>query len=122
MAGKQVVSDARRRNANVMAAHLRAWAKSGLSQVAYCQRIGVSLRKFEYWRRKLGTRATKGVKFVELVPSKPSHESIGLPAELERESTSSLRVTVCGGRFVVDVPDGFTRETLVRIVAALECS
>ena len=127
MAGKQIVSEERRRNANVMAAHLRAWTRSGLSQAAYCQRVGVGIRKFTYWRRKLAKEAqpTNNVEFVEVVSTKRAVAPKPglLPMELrERTAQASLSVKLCGGRFAITVPADFAEETLVRIVAALERS
>jgi len=125
MAGKQIVSEERRRNANVMAAHLRAWTRSGLSQAAYCQRVGVGIRKFTYWRRKFGKEARNDVKFVEVVSAKRALAPKPglLPMELrERATRASLSVKLCGGRFAITIPADFAEETLVRVVAALERS
>lgn len=70
---------AKRQTTGYWRRHLEAWRQSGLTQVAYCARHGLSIKSFHRWRRKekeaawtdelpltlvpasLGTSATVGV-------------------------------------------------------------
>ncbi len=51
--------------------HLAGWRSSGLSQAAYCRQHGLELKRFCYWRRTLGSKATSSSALLPIVVSSP---------------------------------------------------
>lgn len=57
--------------------HIRAWIISGLAQADYCQRHGLPLSSFGYWRRRqreLEESSVSGMQFVpvQMAPQVPA--------------------------------------------------
>lgn len=84
--------------------HLDTWARSGLSQSAYCRREGVSFHRFRYWKSKLQAPAQ-------------SRPVVKLPVQVW--GMAGLLEVVCG-RFTVRVPGSFQEQTLLRVIQTLE--
>lgn len=55
--------------------HLDAWRQSGLTQIAYCARHGLSVKAFYRWRRKGRDVVASATSSLTLVPV-----SVGAPA------------------------------------------
>lgn len=78
--------------------HLESWARSGLTQVAYCAKRGLSIKSFHRWRSKGRVAAKRSA--VTLVPvsvSAPSriggiqlHSPGGWRVELSDDSLAGL--------------------------------
>jgi len=58
--------------------HLEAWRQSGLTQVAYCARHGLSIKSFHRWRHKEREVAQTVKLPLTLVPA-----SLGTPATID---------------------------------------
>lgn len=93
-------------------AHIKACSRSGLSRKEYCRRHSLSYHAFYYWKKKLFPQADPGPDLVAvpLRKSSPVRES---------NMASSLKVEV-GDRFKVEVREGFSRQTLARVISILE--
>lgn len=84
--------------------HIDLWATSGLTQTEYCRRNEISRDRFTYWKRKF-KRCNLPVEFVQL--PMPIHiHSTGLKLNL-------------GQGFQIEIPDGFTSETLEQVLITL---
>ena len=73
--------------------HLESWARSGLTQVAYCAKCGLSIKTFQRWRSK-GRGAAKPLA-VTLVPV-----SVDLPARgggIQLHSPGGWRIELSAG-------------------------
>lgn len=60
---------AKRHGAEFWWAHLGTWHRSNLTQVAYCERHGISIKTFSRWRskeRKGGPRASSALTLVPI--------------------------------------------------------
>ncbi|MEW6487395.1 MAG: IS66 family insertion sequence element accessory protein TnpB [Thermodesulfobacteriota bacterium] len=103
-------------------AQLRAWQRSGLTQAEFCRRQGLGRRLFSSWKRRLGSpeRAAGGqaappVRFVP-VAVRPE---VSAPAPIATHPAAALTVVARTGHRI-EVGDGFTPETLARLLATLE--
>lgn len=76
----------------------QAWRESGLSQRAFCEREGVSLATFSYWRQKerLGGEAADAAApaFTELVVDSALNASKTVPAAIEVTYPDGTRVRI----------------------------
>ncbi len=84
--------------------HMVQWARSGLTQTEYCRHNEISRDRFTYWKRKFKEQNLP-VKFVQLPMPVHTH-SKGLKLNL-------------GQGVQIEIPDGFARDTLERVLAAL---
>jgi len=87
--------------------HIDRWQSSGLTQADYCDRSGVKLSTFRYWRKRLATPDTP----VTLVP-------VGFSSDGSASSVQGLTL-VLGERYKVEVGDNFNSSTLARLVDTL---
>ena len=91
--------------------HIKAWEESGLSQVDYCRENNLSRHRFTYWKCK-GDKKTVSMTFVPVL-SKPSNQHSIM------HNTAPLKVLI-GDRYRVEVGDGFSPDTLSRLMEALK--
>lgn len=96
-------------------AHLSAWRRSGLSQREYCRRQEIDEWSLSSWKRRLAKSSPDVVSFVPVtVTSQPA---------LARPGVSKARfqplTVVVGDQYRVEVGDGFSSETLSRLLAVL---
>jgi hypothetical protein len=100
-------------------AQVEAWRGSGLSQVEYCRRQGLSATAFTTWKHRLGgARRAAEAEEVEFVafPLVAANDRCGaLGGGTER---AALTVVV-KDRYRVEVGDGFTAATLARVIQTL---
>jgi hypothetical protein len=91
--------------------HLAKWNATELSQVEYCGRNRISLKSFQYWKRK--TKQNSGV---------PALVELTLPKSLPVPLLSShpQLCLVVGQRYRVEIGKGFDSEDLERVVRVLE--
>ena len=85
-------------------ANIERWATSGLTQTEYCRRNDLSRDRFTYWKRKFKSQNLP-VEFIQL-PMPANINSTGLKLNL-------------GQGVQIEIPDGFTSETLERVLAIL---
>lgn len=97
----------RARHAAEMRRVVGGFEQSGLTQAAYCRARGITLRQFQYWRKK--STAARRPSFVEL-------EVVG-----EAEASGEIDLRLPGG--VVAVVRAGTKASLIRRVlrAAKSC-
>lgn len=101
-------------------AHVRAWARSGLSQSEYCRRRGLSRSLFGYWKKRLRPEdAAREAASVQLVAVEPRVVEAAVGAVSRERGPAVLAVRV-GDRYRVEVGDGFSPATLVRLVRTIE--
>ena len=92
--------------------HIRKWASSGQTVVAYCRAHQLSKSAFHFWKGELKRRderaaiSSPAAAFVELQMPEP------VPV-------ASIEIAFGGGRRV-QVHPGFDEETLARVLAVLE--
>ena len=86
---------------------LSQWRASGLSQAQFCQRGGIPVWKFSWWRKRLGTEGT---------PASPSFVPVHVVAA---PAAGEFELTLRGGR-ALRFGSGVDTARLVEIVRALE--
>ena len=84
--------------------NIESWETSGLTQIEYCRRNDLSKDRFTYWKRKFRSQ-NRSVEFIQL-PMPANIHRIGLKLNL-------------GQGVQIEIPDGFTGETLERVIATL---
>lgn len=89
--------------------HIKRWKGSGLSQIDYCRENNLLKHRFTYWKCKNNKKANP-VKFIPVI-SKPATSP--LPNSIE-----PLRVHV-GDKYCIEVGEGFSGETLIRLINTL---
>jgi hypothetical protein len=83
--------------------HIEQWLQSGLSQAAYCRERNLKIKSFTYFKSRL--KKNLPVQFVQ-VPVEP----VQLP--------SFLKLNI-GSSFQIDIPDGFSQNTLTQVLQVL---
>jgi len=91
-------------------AHIRAFSRSGLSRREYCRQHNLSYHAFYYWKKKLFSRAGSG----------PDLVAVSLRTPVEEISSNSLLKVEVGRRFKVEIREGFSSQTLARVISTLE--
>lgn len=86
--------------------HLDNWSFSGLTQSEYCRRNDLSRDRFSYWKRKFA-RQNLPVEFVQI-----NTEPLNLVH-------SGLKLNI-GAGLQIEIPDGFSRATLEKILITLK--
>jgi len=83
--------------------HIEKWSQSGLSQAAYCREHNLKIKSFTYFKSRL--KRNLPVQFVQ-VPVEPVRVS------------SFLKLNI-GSNFQIDIPDGFSQNTLTQVLQVL---
>ena len=99
-------------------AQVEAWRGSGLSQVEYCRRQGLSPTAFTTWKHRLGAATQSAEAEVEFVafPLVAAQD----PSAVAGGVTASAALTVVvDHRYRVEVGDGFAATTLARVIQTL---
>ena len=84
--------------------YIDQWSQSGLSQAAYCREHKLKIKSFTYFKSRL-KKKNLPVQFVQ-VPV----ESVRVPYFLKLNIGSS---------FQIDIPDGFSQNTLTQVLQVL---
>jgi len=92
--------------------HIRSWQQCSCSQKEYCRRNGLARSTFSLWRRKLKTCSPTSQFYPLVVPSNSKSESKG-----SQESNTLVLVVK---RFRIEIPEGFSGTTLIKLLTALE--
>lgn len=90
--------------------HLREWRRSGLSQIEYCRRQGISIKCFGYWKRILST-AGVAVTLVEVPVPRPAVVAFSQRAPLRLRITDS---------YWIEIENNFDPENLNQVLDVLE--
>jgi len=93
----------RTKNQKYWQRHIEKWSQSGLSQVAYCRECNLKIKSFTYFKSRL--KKNLPVQFVQ-VPVEP----VRVP--------SFVKLNV-GSSFQIDIPDGFSQNTLTQVLQVL---
>ena len=91
--------------------HIEAWKQSGLSQIDYCRQKDLSRHRFTYWKCKRD-RESDPIRFVHVLP-----RPILSPFSIN--DTAPLKVII-GDRYRIEIGDGFSSDTLLRLIGTLE--
>jgi len=83
--------------------HIEKWSQSGLSQAAYCREYNLKIKGFTYFKSRL--KKNLPVQFVQ-VPVEP----VSVP--------SFVKLNV-GSSFQIEIPDGFSQNTLTQVLQVL---
>jgi hypothetical protein len=102
------IQERNRKKAEYWTGHINKWKESGLKQVDYCRANNLSRQRFTYWKSK-DNRKRKSPKFIPVIPK---------PTSLIPEKTSPLKIHV-GGKFCIEVGEGFSEETLTRLIKTI---
>lgn len=88
--------------------HIELWQSSSLTQAEYCRQNNLNSKSFGYWKRR-SKEFTEEVRFVPVTLDSPVATNPGSP----------LKVAV-DGRYCIEVPDGFSPETLKKVLCVME--
>ncbi len=96
-------------NATIMLNHIKSWQQSGITQVEYCRRHQITVKKLEYWLRK--SRKACALQFVPvpLTPEPPVRQTFS------GFEPSGLAVNF-GGSAQLEIGKNFDSDTLVRFM------
>ena len=108
---KQTSAEKNRVRKEFWRAHIESWKKSGLSQIDYCKENNLSRHRFTYWKGK-GNKKPVPIKFIPVLQKASSSFRI-------KDSKSPLKVII-GERYCIEVGDGFSPDTLTRLMYTLE--
>jgi len=84
--------------------YIEQWLQSGLSQAAYCREHKLKIKSFTYFKSRL-KKKNLPVQFVQ-VPVEP----VRVP--------SFVKLNV-GSSFQIEIPDGFSQNTLIQVLQVL---
>jgi hypothetical protein len=84
--------------------HIEQWSQSGLSQAAYCREYNLKIKSFTYFKSRL--KKNLPVQFVQV------------PVEPVQLLSSFLKLNI-GSSFQIDIPDGFSQNTLTQVLQVL---
>jgi len=90
--------------------HFKNWQASTLSQAQYCRQNELSSKSFTYWKGKL-SRPDEEIRFVP----------VPFVADQPKKFGTRLNVVV-NDRYLIEVGDGFTPETLKQVLRVLEAA
>jgi len=93
--------------------HIQCWEQSGLSQEAYCKAQALALSTFGYWRRKINHRSKDRPKFYPLAVM-PS------PEKQTKSPCGGLQLIIGEKRFLIEIGNDFSEQTLKRLISTLE--
>lgn len=92
--------------------HIQSWEQSGLSQKTYCRAQSLALSTFGYWRRKINHRSKDRPRFYPLAVM-PS------PEKQTKAPCGGLRLIIGEKRFLVEIGNDFSEQTLKRLIVTL---
>jgi hypothetical protein len=91
--------------------HLKEWSQTGLTQNAYCRNNNLRPNQFTYWKNKF-KQQNLPVEFVQ-VTSHPFEKTI------DRHFPNTLRLNIKSD-FQIEIPDGFSQDTLKQVLQVVE--
>ena len=103
------IKERNREKADIWSDHIKSWEESGLSQIDYCRENNLSRHRFTYWKIK-NSKKSNPIEFVPIITT-PSTSSLD-------SSIEPLKVKV-GDKYRIEVGEGFSGETLIRLINTL---
>lgn len=100
--------------------HMDGWQQSGLSQREYCRVHGLPLSTFQLWRRRLRAGSTSTALEIVPVPLPGIRPAAPTICHLVRPVDSPIAVVVGGGRYNVELREGFSVTAFQDILNVLE--
>jgi len=101
-------------------ARFLAWEESGLTQLGYCNKAGLNLRTFQYWRKKFNNlqnpktlQKDQSVKIVQVKPEKCSSMQL-------HSSHGRSGMKVYFGDVLIELDNQFSQDTLLRLIRVLK--
>ncbi len=88
--------------------HIEQWSESDLTQLEYCRQNALISYRFTYWKKKIQQQSCPPVEFVQIVQK----------SEAENTCSSGLKLNT-GQGLQIEIPDGFSRETLEQVLMTL---
>jgi len=85
--------------------HLEQWSKSDMTQREYCRQNDLIAHRFTYWKTNFKTKNLP-VEFIQVLPD---------PVRID---PSDLKLNI-GPGLQIEIPDGFSRTTLERVLSTL---
>ena len=107
---KQTRAEKNREKREYWKSHIEAWKNSNLSQVEYCRQNDLSRHRFTYWKCK-GDKKSEAIRFIPVIPKFPSSFRL-------KDSIAPLKVII-GDRYRIEIGDGFSSDTLLRLMGTL---
>lgn len=99
---------------------IESWRQSGLSQKAFCAEKQLALSTFSLWRKRLNETSRVSA-CLEVVPV-PRFQAAIAPTHLSSAQPAVPPVVVVtgGGRYRLELTEGFQRDTLHAVLQVLE--
>jgi len=88
--------------------HIKNWKASSLTQAEYCRQNNLKEKSFTYWKRGVQETA-QAIRFVPVVYDVKPVIKTSMPIKV-----------VVKDRYVIEVADGFTPDTLKEVLRVLE--
>ncbi len=88
--------------------HIEQCSESDLTQLEYCRQNALISYRFTYWKKKIQQQSCPPVEFVQIVQK----------SEAENTCSSGLKLNT-GQGLQIEIPDGFSRETLEQVLMTL---
>ncbi len=93
--------------------HIKSWQQSGITQVEYCRRHQITVKKLEYWLRK--SRKACALQFVPVPVPVPLPPEAPARQVFNSFESSGLAVNF-GGSAQLEIGKNFDTDTLVRFM------
>ena len=88
--------------------HIEQWSESDLTQLEYCRQNDLTAYRFTYWKKKFKQQSGPSVEFVQITPEPEAVNTC--PSGLKLNTSHGLQI---------EIPDGFSRETLEQVLMTL---
>ena len=110
-----------RRGKSAWAEIMSDWARSGLSQAAFCKERGIPYSTFQYWRSRRKAREKWDARSLEPASVPPPFLPVQVVQSrpVAEEARQGLTVLLPGG-YRIEVGADFEPEVLRKIISALE--
>jgi hypothetical protein len=101
---------------------VEAWRSSGLNQKLFCEQNHLALSTFSLWRQRLSDHPTpRGTNQAQRTqPVSACLEVVPVPMVRAVVSAPPPVVVVVGGRYRLELGDGFQEKTLHQVLQVLE--
>ena len=93
--------------------HFEDYERSCLTQKQYCQKHGLALSTFSYWKKKLTQKDKKSPQFYPLMVRQVSSPQSQTPS-------SGLSLTFGKNKFRIELEESFSAGCLKKVILALE--
>lgn len=108
---KQARAEKKRLKQEYWRSHITGWKKSSLSQIDYCKQNNLSKHRFTYWKCKEHKKSAP-ISFIPVIQSPIRSTS-------SKNIIAPLKI-LFGDRYRIEIGDGFSSDTLSRLMDTLE--